>query len=351
MNATLLLVCLAALPAASKIVSSEERTEVLKRAQVRVPVDPSAMDLRNGPNEPGLYKSGEVVSCTYEEKDPKNPLGGHSKKFPCWTADKTRLKVKYGGGENPEIFGEVAATRLFWALGFYAERMSSVKLVCDNCPADPWTSTAASPRAKRTFEPVSLQKRLPGTEISKTEGEGWTYDKLADIDPELGGATPAETDALILLTAFVNHGDNTPNQQRLVCPPGDDDCKKPIAYVTDLGGTFGGKGYYTSYKNWAKRANIWKDAKKCVADYTGTFEDFKDPVISEEGRKLLADLLDKLSEAQIRDLFLGARFDLLGKLDTPFIDEKGVSRQATVDDWTALFVKKRRQISEARCPE
>jgi len=350
-NATLLLLCLAALPAAGKIVSSEERIETLKRAQVRLPVDPAAMDLLNGPAEPGLYKRGEEVPCKYEEKDPKNPLGGHSKKFPCWTPDGVRLKVKYGAGENPEIFGEVAATRLFWALGFYAERMSPVKIVCDNCPADPWTSTAASPRAKRTFEPVSLQKRLPGTEVSQTEGEGWTFDELAEMDPELGGATRAETDALKLLTVFVNHGDNTANQQRLLCPPGDDDCKRPVAYVTDLGGTFGGKGIFTSYKNWAKRADIWKDAKKCVADYQGTYADFKDPVISEEGRKLLAGLIGKLSAAQVKDLFVGARFDLLGKLDTPFVDAKGISRQSTVDDWTELFLKKRRQILDARCPE
>lgn len=351
MRTALLLVGLASLPAGARVVSNAERVETLKRASVRVAVDPSAMDLRNGPAEPGLYKSGEAVACRYEEKDPKNPLGGHSKKFPCWTPAGERLKVKYGGGENPEIFGEVAAARLFWALGFHADRMSSVKIVCDNCPADPWTSTAQSPRATRAFEPVSLQRRLPGAEVSETEGEGWTFDELAEMDPALGGATRAETDALKLLAVFVNHGDNTANQQRLLCPPGDDACRRPLAYVTDLGGTFGGKGNHTSYKNWAKRANIWKDAKTCVADYQGTLERFKDPAISEEGRRLLADLLGKLSEAQVRDLFSGARFDLLGKLDTPIIDAAGRSRPATVDDWTALFLKKREQILSARCPQ
>ncbi len=99
------------------------------------------------------------------------------------------------------------------------------------------------------------------------------------------------------------------------------------------------------------RASIWKDAKKCVADFEGTSGRFKDPVISEQGRALLADLLGKLSASQVKDLFLGARFDLLGKLDTPIIDAQGPSRAATADDWAALFIKKREQILSARCPE
>lgn len=348
------LFCLAILavqPVAAKLVSGTELKDAIRRAKVWSPVDVASMDTLNGPQGSDAYafKAGEAVPCRYEEKDPLKPLGGHSPKFPCWTADKERLKVKYNPAKNPEIYGEVAATRLFWALGFPAERMYSVKVVCDNCPEDPWTSTAASPRAKRVFEPASVQKRLKGTELSRAEGQGWRYEELDLIDEKAGGSSRAEVDALRLLSVFVNHGDNTANQQRILCLDADPACARPLLYITDLGATFGGKDYYTSYRNWAKKKSIWKDPAQCIADFHGTTDGMVDPKISEAGRKFLADLLTKLSDKQIRDLFLGARFDDLSKREYP-IREKGRARPVTVDDWVKVFKDRRARILEARCP-
>lgn len=349
----LLIVHLAVMPrpAEAKNVSAPEKEAAISRGKVWFPTDVETMDTLNGPQGPDgyPYKAGQSVSCRYEEKDPLKPLGGHSPKFPCWTPEKERLKVKYNATKNPEIYGEVAATRLFWALGFPAERMYSVKVVCDNCPEDPWTSTAASPRAKRTFEPVSVQKRLKGTELSPSEGEGWEFSDLELINEKAGGSNPAEVDALRLLSVFVNHGDNTPNQQRILCAESDPACAHPLVYVTDLGATFGGKDYYTSYRAWAKKKSIWKDPAQCIADFKGTTDAMVDPKISEAGRKFLADLLSKLSDKQIRDLFVGARFDDLGKHEYP-IREKGRARPVTVDDWVKVFKVRRAQILEARCP-
>lgn len=335
----------------AKVVSTEQFLDHVRRAKVRIEVDPSKMDLLNGPKEPGAYPLGAEVPCKYEEKDPLHPLGGHSPKFPCHTADGRRLKVKYNGEANPEVYGEVIGARLLWALGFYADRMSSVKILCENCPADPWTSTAASPRAKRPFEPATVQERLKGTEISRAEGEAWTFNDLDLVNPALGGASKAETDALKLLAAFMNHGDNTANQQRLVCLAEDPDCKNPVMYITDVGGVFGGKGYFTSYKHWTKHNKLWKDPAQCVLDFKGTDSGYKDPAISEPGRKLLADLLGKLSEKQVKDLFMGARFDQLAKREQPFIGPDGKSRPLTVDDWVKAFLDKRTQVTSVRCPQ
>ena len=351
MKITLALLCLScALPAAAKLVSHEQRLDFVRRAQLRQNVDPSSMDLLNGPQGEGSYKLGEAVPCKYEEKDPVHPLGGHSPKFPCHDKADVRLKIKYKADENPEVYGEVAGARLLWALGFYAERMYSVKVVCENCPADPWTSTKESPRALRTFEPVSIQKRLKGTEMSEVEGEGWTFDELNVVNDSKGGGTRAEADALKLLAIFMNHGDNTANQQALVCLEGDADCKKPIMYITDIGGVFGGKGYFTSYRHWTRKKSLWKDAKECVADFQGSDSHFKDPRISEAGRKLLADLLGKLSDKQIKDLFMGSRFDDLSKHQPPYVGPDGKSRPLTVDDWVKAFIAKREEIRSARCP-
>lgn len=351
MNALPLLFCLSALPASAKLVSNEQFLDHVRRAQVRVDVDPATMDLLNGPQGPGLYKLRSEVPCRYEEKDPLHPLGGHSPKFPCHTPDGRRLKVKYKPEANPEVYGEVIGTRLLWALGFYAERMSSVKIVCDNCPADPWTSTAASPRAKRVIEPASVQEQLKGTEVSREVGVGWKFTELDLVNPELGGATRDEVDALKLLAAFMNHGDNTSNQQRLVCLEGDADCRKPALIITDIGGVFGGKGYFTSYRHWTKHEKLWKDPAQCVLDFKGTDANYKDPIISEGGRKLLAGLLGKLTEKQVKDLFLGARFDDFVKREPPFVGPDGKSRPLTVDDWVKAFLAKRTQITSVRCPQ
>lgn len=351
MTVPILLILLSSLPASAKLVSHEQRLDLVRRAQVRQNVDPSTMDLLNGPQGEGAYKKGEAVPCKYEEKDPLHPLGGHSPKFPCWSPAGERLKIKYKGDVNPEVYGEVVGARLLWALGFYADRMYSVKIQCENCPADPWTSTKESPRALRTFEPASIQKRLKGTEMSESEGQGWTFGDLDVVNDAKGGATRAEVDALKLLAVFMNHGDNTANQQALLCLDGDPECKKPIAYITDIGGVFGGKGFFTSYRHWTRKKTVWKDPKECVTDFSGTDPKYNDPRISEAGRKLLSDLLGKLSDKQVKDLFLGARFDEFVKKQPPFIEPNGKSRPLTVDDWVKAFLEKREDILSARCPK
>lgn len=339
-----------ALPALARSVSRDERMLLLRRAQVWREVDPASMDLLNGPQSSGSYRFREEVRCTFEERDPAFPIGGHTKKFPCRDAAGTRLKVKYDPSQNTEIFGEVAGTRLFWALGFYAERMYSVRLTCMNCPKDPFASDAP-PRAQRVFEPVTLQKRLEGDEVLSEELEGWTFDELDLIDAAKGGASKAQADALKLLSVFVNHGDNTHNQQRMLCPEGDARCQRPILYVTDLGGTFGGKGYFTSLRNWTRKSRIWKDSAACVADFEGMSQGYRDPRISEAGRAFLAGLIERLSEGQIRDLFTGARFDVLNEIELPLPDKNGKARKATIDDWVRVFMDKRNQILKAKCPQ
>ena len=81
---------------------------------------------------PVAYASNEWVDCTYKAKE----QSGHSPKFVCETSPGQEVKVKYGP-RNAEVFGEVLATRLFWALGFAADRMYPVRVRCKGCPADP----------------------------------------------------------------------------------------------------------------------------------------------------------------------------------------------------------------------
>jgi hypothetical protein len=75
--------------------------------------------------------------------------------------------------------------------------------------------------------------------------------------------------------------------------------------------------------------------------FTGTL---KDPVISEEGRAFLANLLQQLSDDQIRALFEVARVNLRHR-----DPGKASSGLATVDEWVEVFKRKRAEIVDRRC--
>jgi hypothetical protein len=130
----------------------------------------------------------------------------------------------------------------------------------------------------------------------------------------------------------------------------DDDpkeCKETFMFMQDVGLTFGrasksnGAGTSASLNEWASTP-IWKDPGRCVANMrksmTGTL---KDPVISEEGRKFLANLLGQLSDQQLRDLFETARFDR----------RVAPGGKASVEPWVDAFKKKRAEIANHTCPD
>jgi hypothetical protein len=70
----------------------------------------------------------------------------------------------------------------------------------------------------------------------------------------------------------------------------------------------------------------------------------EDPVINEEGRRFLADLLVQLSDRQIRDLFEVARVELRAR-----IPGEAASGSATIDEWVDAFNQKRAQIVGRHC--
>ena len=70
-----------------------------------------------------------------------------------------------------------------------------------------------------------------------------------------------------------------------------------------------------------------------------------DPVITEGGRKFLADQLMQLSDAQIRDLFMSIPVDKAD--ETIEVDDK--ERPVNVEDWVSAFKKKRQEIVDRDC--
>ena len=107
------------------------RASLIARAQIWAPTDIAAKNLRVGPPGPQAFAPGQMVYCDYLDKQ----MDGNSMKFACRISPADEVKVKFGG-RNGEVEGEVAATRLLWALGFAADRMYPVRVVCRGFPFD-----------------------------------------------------------------------------------------------------------------------------------------------------------------------------------------------------------------------
>jgi hypothetical protein len=322
------------------------RADALRRAKVWHPPAPpiAAVDFTRNPPGPDTFGTAEIVPCKFDLR----ASDGRTPKFQCIRAGGEVLKVKYGHN-NPETFGEVAATRLVAALGFGADRMYVVGAVrCFGCPAFPYPKVGifdalrADPSRAVDFEMAIIERRLPGREIDG----GWGWPELSAIDQASGGATRAEVDALRLLAVFLNNWDGKPVNQRLLCAEtgvhAAAPCEQPLAYMQDLGQTFGPKSI--DLDGWT-RTPVWSDPTACrvsMRDLPWQGASFEDTAISEAGRLFLAGLLRQLTAPQVRDLFAGARFD-------EFFRNRA---DADADAWTRTFLSRVAQIADRPpCPD
>jgi hypothetical protein len=339
-------------------VSPKTRLEDIRHAQVWEPTDIPKMDLKTGPTGHGAFPPGATVTCKYVKKE----VSGNSPKFTCVIPPDDEIKVKYGR-DNGEVYAEVAATRLFWALGFPVDRMYPVRVVCDGCPPGA-ESTREAGQPGLVFDPASVERKFKGRALETEPESGWSWADLDQVDESAGGAPRAQRDALKLLAVFVQHTDNKAAQQRLVClddkaeekaeakagqPRGA--CAQPLMMVNDLGQTFGRSNLFNrdavgsvNLAQWSA-AHIWSDksnANICIGDLAPSQTGSLDyPHIGEAGRKLLSDLLMQLTDQQLRDLFEAARFNQRNL---------GATRPATVEQWVDAFKKKRGEIASRTCP-
>lgn len=327
-----------------------ERSAAIRQARVWFPVDVAARDLKAGPAMAGAFASDAWVDCVYSDKKASS---GRSAKFTCETSPGHEVKVKYGAW-NAEVFGEVLATRLFWALGFPADASYPVRVRCKGCPADPrFSPEILGPVAE--FDPAAIERKLPGRPMETRPDSGWEWKELEDIGPEAGPNARAERDALKLLVAFVQHTDSKAPNQRLLCPQGEElgqrGCRAPVLMVNDLGLTFGHAGLANknvdsvSLATWAPLP-VWNDDEGCVAKLRGSFTgSLSYPKISEAGRALLAGLLVQLSDRQLVDLFETARVERRSS------EPRTTGPAGSVDGWVAAFKAKRAQVVDRRCKE
>ena len=328
-----------------------EREDAIRRAAVWRRTDVPSMDLRAGPQGKGAFAPDATVPCEYVDEK----TSGSSAKFTCALKPGDEVKVKYGE-DNVETYAEVAASRLFWALGFGADAWYPVIVQCRGCPADPHRNHTPAPNDTVTFNQAAIERKMPGKTMESKPDQGWTWSELNLVNDSTAPAQRAERDALRLLAVFLQHTDSKHQQQRLICLPrettGETDgdqvteestsCVRPFMMVHDLGLTFGranlmnaNQASGANYKRWAS-VPIWKDRASCTAKLSGSFTGtMEDPVISEAGRKFLADLLAQLSDSQILDMFDVAHF----------------AARADLSHWVETFKGKRSEIQSVTCPQ
>ena len=298
----------------------EQRVDAIRRASVWRATNIRAMDVRRGPRDVGGFPFNAVVECTYVARD----MNGRTPKFTCALPNGDEVKVKYGL-TNGEVYAEVAATRLLWALGFGADAMFPVRIRCHDCPQsvsdvdiDP-TRREARGRGLVELDYAAIERKLPAVELADSDGGGWSWSELHYLPAQRSNEALAPRDALTLLAALLQHTDSKREQQRLVCLDGTrrqgearlspGDCARPFMLISDLGKTFGRANAFNrnipgsvNLAAW-RSVPVWLDDDSCRANLsrsaTGTLEN---PRISEEGRRFLTRLLQQLTDRQLHDL-------------------------------------------------
>lgn len=305
-------------------------------------------------DENGLAKPIRCVA----NPDPK-PGSGTTPKFYCsvvGVADKDgdliRLKIKphfkgqERGKRNGEIYGEFLASRFSKALGFFADDEWVADVTCPDCEKS--LNKSFQGAKFNPFQPaagieLSLGKGIDANCGDKDSGAlAGTLEKLLK-----SGGNRAEIDAFKLWLAFIDHGDtktdnhkfacldSVKNGSTLSCKPG-----QAVFYVSDMGSTFG----YSADSEKKARLAQWKKSGDPIRTSGGgkcsaNAKSVGDTRVGEQGRKLLADGLQRLLDAQ-KDS---------GLITAVFRASRNQERDESPEAWTAEFVRKAKTIINARC--
>ena len=367
--------------------SAKDRLAAMKAAALFEPKAVSEANTLEGPKQKKnefQFHAGDKVICDF--KTAGKDMGGKTPKFGCQITsvvsadgtvqtltpdmdDSDPIKVKFGANDN-EVYAEIVATRLMWAMGYYADSWFSVKVECHNCPENPVSGSGN--KETRTYYPATIVRKFSGhkmTEAGKPE-QGWSWKEL-DAD---NGQPVYQRDGLKLLCAFMKHSDNKPPQQRLSCDKVNIDqstnpftatCEKPVMLVQDVGATFGGGGWFTSndsakinldvwsHKSLWNRAGTEAEPKQCQATLRKSLtahDGLSNPEISEDGRRFDAGLMCQLSDKQIEDLFRAAHVADMPKYhNTDGSFKSGMDEPTILKQWVAAFKTKREDLAKARC--
>ena len=346
--------------------SADERARAERTAKVYRTPDPGydpalGYNPANGPRRgaPPVDDNGlaKPINCV-ANKDEK-PGAGTTPKFHCSVPGVTddngnliRYKIKpHFKGQAPnkrngEIYGEFLSSRFSKALGFFADDEWVADVNCPDCEKSLTKSFQGTP--------WSPTQPAAGIELSLARGidvncNGKDAAGLAESLQKLlqAGAPRAEIDAFKLWLAFIDHGDTKTDNHKLaclksskngsarICEPGE-----AVFYVSDMGSTFG----YSSASENKARLEVWRKKdpiKVSGGSCTANAKSVGDTKISEAGRKLLADNLQRLLDAEQQNQ----------TITKVFAASRNAERDRPPSEWAAEFVRKAKLIIDARCSQ
>jgi hypothetical protein len=356
-----------ALPATAqqRCFSSEARALAERTAKVWQEPDPDydpvlGYNTQKGPRTgaPQVDAAGLAAPITCVANPTPKKGSGTTPKFYCSVqgvvdedGDLIRYKVKphFKGQSrdkrNGEIYGEFLSSRFSKALGFFADDEWVADVTCQDCEK---SLTSGFQGAKFTpFQPAAGIE-LPlgkGIDVNCNDKDAaGIADALSKLSQ--GGAPRAEIDAFKLWLAFIDHGDTKTDNQKFAClnwTKNSDNtltCEQgqAVFYVSDMGSTWG----YSSSSESKARLDRWrgKDPIKVSGGRcTTTAKSVGDANVSEAGRQLLANGLQKLLEAEKSN----------GTITKVFRASRNQERDQSAEAWTAEFIRKARTIIDARC--
>jgi len=367
------------------LVTAQQKEQFIRKAQFWTDRGPD-LDIANGIPEVAELKTLGTLDCKYDQEETTSAKqeSGVTPKFYCKTEKYGTVKVKYapknGLEKNKEIFSEVAGSRLLWSLGYGADIDVVMKVRCQGCTEDPWSNTTKPDTGPaRTFFPVTVEigfhgKKIKQEGINDNKKQGFSWKEIGLIDQSLTAdqhkLVEAQRDGLRLVAALIQHGDNKPSQQKLMCTDkkglrienGQVVCDSTFVYISDVGATFGGAGNTTgpgakmNFNNWKSKCFWHKSSKpsnlrvELNGSFTGTMDS---PNVTEAGRQFLMQQLVRQkyvllsadgkptfndeTRARTRLLFQEAHVEMLHKQNNENI---------TADDWAGVFENKVKQIFE-----
>lgn len=342
--------------------SSAERARAEQTAKVYRTPDPGydpvlGYNPANGPrrgappvDDKGLAKP---ISCAANKDE--SPGAGTTPKFHCSVAGVTdedgnliRYKIKpHFKGQardkrNGEIYGEFLSSRFSHALGFFADYSWVADVNCPDCEKS----------LTRSFQGASFSPLQPAAGVELPLARGLDVNcnnkdsgSLTEALQKLSQNARAEVDAFKLWLAFIDHGDTKTDNHKYACLKSRKEGKERICepgqavfYVGDMGSTF---GYSSSSENkakldvWRKKDPIEVSDGRCRANAKSV----GDTTISEAGRKLLADNLQRLLDAEKQNRTITRVFEA----------SRNAERDRPASEWATEFERKARMIIDARC--
>jgi hypothetical protein len=303
--------------------------------------------------------SGESRSSLFPRNDTAN---AHEIK-----ADQ--FKIKYLSPPYPssdarqnEVFTEVAATRILWALGFPADHMySALAANCIGCGADPFGSNLKDNKASLHDKPVSfrivaVERLLPMDPIDPGDDETWSWSDAAAF--YANGWTRQQKvgfDAYRLALAMLTFHNALDSQNRLVCAewkPGTNPkvCARPVILVQDVGSTFGkpggmGNNSRGDFADWQGQ-RVFANPDRCELKYPLK----NDPTVLKEAQDLLVRRLDNLDRERVKAIFTAARFQMVDQKQLSRLRHSaaGNAEDAALNEWTDAFMQRVAEVRSAR---